>query len=87
MVSVALGVKSAKELDGASVCIQTGTTTELNLAEFFSINKISYEPVPIETNVEAREAYFAGRCDVYTTDGSGLASTSTFDDPDAHDFS
>ena len=52
---------------------------------FFSINKISYEPVPIETNAEAREAYLAGRCDVYTTDGSGLASTrATFDDPDAH---
>ena len=85
MAPAALGVKSAKELDGASVCIQTGTTTELNLAEFFSSNKMSYEPVPIETNAEARENYLAGRCDVYTTDGSGLASTrATFDDPDAH---
>lgn len=80
-----LGVASAKELDGASVCIQTGTTTELNLADYFRINGISYEPVPIETNEEARTNYVADRCDVYTTDASGLAATrSTFDDPDAH---
>ena len=80
-----LGVKSAKELDGASVCIQTGTTTELNLADFFRVNNISYEPVPIETNEEARKAYVAERCDVYTTDASGLAATkTTFADPDAH---
>ena len=80
-----LGVKSAKELDGASVCIQTGTTTEKNLADFFRVNKISYEAVPIETNSEARTAYKAERCDVYTTDASGLAATkSTFDDADKH---
>lgn len=80
-----LGVKSAKELDGASVCIQTGTTTELNLADFFRSNKIKYEPVPIETNEEARTNYAAGRCDVYTTDRSGLAATRvTFKNPDDH---
>jgi len=85
MVPKALGVTSATELDGASVCIQTGTTTELNLADYFRINNISYEPVPIETNEEARTNYLAGRCDVYTTDASGLAaSRSAFDDPDAH---
>ena len=81
----ALGVESATELDGASICIQTGTTTELNLADFFRINDITYEPVPLETNAEARAAYEAERCDVYTTDVSGLAATkSTFEDPDAH---
>ena len=81
----ALGVKSAKELDGASVCIQTGTTTELNLADFFRVNKIKYEPVPIENNAEARAAYGAERCDVYTTDASGLAATrTTFSDADKH---
>ena len=81
----ALEVSSATELDGASICIQTGTTTELNLADFFRVNGITYEPVPIETNAEARVAYEAERCDVYTTDVSGLAATrSTFDDPDAH---
>ena len=80
-----LGVKSAKELDGASICIQTGTTTELNLADFFRVNKIKYEPVPIETNEEARKAYLAERCDVYTTDASGLAATkSTFSDAANH---
>jgi general L-amino acid transport system substrate-binding protein len=85
MVPKALGVASAKELDGASVCIQTGTTTELNLADFFRSNNISYEPVPIETNAEGRQNYQAGRCDVYTTDASGLAATrSTFEDPSAH---
>ncbi len=80
-----LGVSSATELDGASVCIQTGTTTELNLADFFRVNGISYEPVPIETNEEARVAYESERCDVYTTDASGLAATkTTFEDADAH---
>jgi general L-amino acid transport system substrate-binding protein len=80
-----LGVSSAKDLDGATVCIQTGTTTELNLADFFRSNNISYEPVPIETNAEAQQQYLAGACDVYTTDASGLAATrATFEDPSAH---
>ena len=80
-----LGVSSAMELDGASICIQTGTTTELNLADFFRVNGITYEPVPLETNAEARAAYQAERCDVYTTDISGLAATkSTFDEPEVH---
>ena len=85
MVPKALGVTSATELDGASVCIQTGTTTELNLADYFRINNISYEPVPIETNEEAKTNYEAGRCDVYTTDASGLAATrAVFPDPSEH---
>lgn len=75
MARTDLGVKSAKELDGATVCIQTGTTTELNLADFFRSNNITYNPLPIETNAEARQGYEAGRCDVYTTDASGLAAT------------
>ncbi len=80
-----LGVSSALELDGATVCIQTGTTTELNLADFFASNNMSYEPVPIETNAEAQQQYLAGACDVYTTDASGLAATrATFEDPSAH---
>ena len=85
MIKKAKGVKSAKELDGASVCIQTGTTTELNLADFFRANGIKYEPVPIESNEEARTNYLADRCDVYTTDASGLAATrATFKDPGNH---
>ncbi len=79
-----LGVSSALELDGATICIQTGTTTELNLADYISGNNMSYEPVPIETNAEALQQLLAGACDVYTTDASGLAaSRSTFEDPDA----
>ncbi len=85
MVPTELGVSSAKDLDGATVCIQTGTTTELNLADFFRANNISYEPVPIETNAEAQQQYLAGACDVYTTDASGLAATrATFENPGDH---
>jgi general L-amino acid transport system substrate-binding protein len=85
LVPKALGVASAKELDGATVCIQTGTTTELNLADFFRINNISYEPVPIETQAEAEQKYLAGACDAYTTDASGLAgSRATFENPGDH---
>ena len=85
MVPSALGVSSATELDGASVCIQVGTTTEMNLADYFSANGMSYEAVPVETNSEADAAYIAGRCDVYTTDASGLyASRAGYPDPSAH---
>ncbi len=85
MIPRSLGVTSAKDLDGATVCIQTGTTTELNLADFFRANNISYEPVPIETNAEAQQQYLAGACDVYTTDASGLAATrATFENPGDH---
>ncbi|KGM87928.1 L-glutamine-binding protein [Roseovarius mucosus DSM 17069] len=85
LVPKSLGVSSAKELDGATVCIQTGTTTELNLADFFRANNISYEPVPIETNAEGQQQYLAGACDTYTTDASGLASTrAAFENPTDH---
>jgi general L-amino acid transport system substrate-binding protein len=72
MVKKALGVKSAKELKGASVCVQTGTTTELNLADYFRSNKIDYKPVVFEKSDEVVAAYEAARCDAFTTDASGL---------------
>ncbi|HYD65221.1 amino acid ABC transporter substrate-binding protein [Azospirillum sp.] len=75
MVPKKLGVKSAKELNGATVCVQSGTTTELNLADYFRANGMSFNPVVIESIDEVNAAYFAGRCDVYTTDASGLAGT------------
>ena len=75
MVNKKLGVKSAKELNGATVCVQPGTTTELNLADYFRANKMTFKPVVIEKVEEVRAAFFAGRCDVYTTDASGLYST------------
>lgn len=75
MVTKKLGVKSAKELNGATVCVQPGTTTELNLADYFRANKMQFKPVVIEKLDEVVAAYAAGRCDVYTTDVSGLAAT------------
>jgi general L-amino acid transport system substrate-binding protein len=75
MVPKKLGVKSAKELNGATICVQPGTTTELNLADYFRTNKMTFKPVVIEKVEEARAAFFSGRCDVYTTDASGLYST------------
>jgi general L-amino acid transport system substrate-binding protein len=74
MVAKKLGVKSAKELNGATVCVQPGTTTELNLADYFRANKMDYKPVVIEKVDEVVSAFFGGRCDVYTTDSSGLAA-------------
>ena len=85
MVPKKLGVKSAKELDGASVCVATGTTTELNLADFFRTNNMTYKPVVFEKAEEVNAAYDAGRCDVYTTDQSGLyAQRLRLKNPDEH---
>jgi general L-amino acid transport system substrate-binding protein len=74
MVKASLGVKSAKELNGATVCVVTGTTTELNLADYFKTNNMTYKPVVFEKLDETIQAYQSGRCDVYTTDQSGLYS-------------
>ncbi len=72
MVRNDLNVKSALELSGASICTNTGTTTELNVADYFRANKLEYEIVAFEKADEVVAAYDAGRCDVYTTDQSGL---------------
>ncbi|HHP7236251.1 MAG TPA: amino acid ABC transporter substrate-binding protein [Desulfobacterales bacterium] len=69
-----LGVKSAKELGGATVCVLPGTTTELNAADFFRANNMSWKPVVIEQASELNKAFFAGRCDVLTSDQSQLAA-------------
>src|SRR5437764_2625434 len=74
MVHRKLNVKSAKQLNGATVCVQPGTTTELNLADYFRANKMSFKPVVIEKLEEVLNAYFNGRCDVFTTDQSGLVA-------------
>lgn len=74
MVKKSLNVKSAKELNGATICVQPGTTTELNLADYFRANNIRFTPVVIERLEENIAAYLAGRCDAFTTDVSGLAS-------------
>ncbi|MFC3125187.1 amino acid ABC transporter substrate-binding protein [Pseudoroseomonas globiformis] len=75
MVKASLGVSSAKELDGATVCVQPGTTTEQNLTDWARANSVKFTPVVIERLEELVSAYAAGRCDAYTTDVSGLAAT------------
>jgi general L-amino acid transport system substrate-binding protein len=72
LVKKALKVNSALELNSASVCVQTGTTTELNLADYFKGNNMKYEVIAFGTNDEAVKAYESGRCDVFTNDVSGL---------------
>ncbi len=80
-----LGVKSALELGGASACVQIGTTTELNLSDYFRANNMKFELVAFENSNEVVAAYDSGRCDVYTTDQSGLAAQRTkLAEPDAH---
>ena len=75
LVPKKLGVKSARELDGATVCVLPGTTTELNVADYFRENGMKMKPVVIESTPELAKAFFAGRCDVLTSDASQLAST------------
>ncbi len=86
MVHRKLNVKSAKQLNGATVCVQPGTTTELNLADYFRANKMSFKPVVIEKLEEVLNAYFSGRCDAFTTDHSGLTALrgSRAPKPDEH---
>jgi len=85
MVPKSLGVKSALELDGANICTNTGTTTELNITDYFRANGMSFNLVAFEKADEVVAAYDAGRCDVYTTDRSGLAAQRTkLANPDDH---
>ncbi|WP_418318656.1 amino acid ABC transporter substrate-binding protein [Piscinibacter sakaiensis] len=86
MVPAKLKVKSAKQLKGATVCVQSGTTTEKNLTDFSRANKLDLKPVVFEKQEAATGAYFSGRCAVFTTDASGLASVRTKEakDPKEH---
>jgi general L-amino acid transport system substrate-binding protein len=85
MVKKDMGITSALQLDGATVCVQTGTTTELNLADYFRANNMTYTAVNVETADESRDNYVNNACDVYTTDSSALAAQrSTLADPSAH---
>ena len=85
MVPADLGVTSALELDGANICTNTGTTTELNITDYFRMNGMSFNLVAFEKADEVVAAYDAGRCDVYTTDRSGLAAQRTkLSNPDDH---
>jgi general L-amino acid transport system substrate-binding protein len=85
MVPASLGVTTALELDGATICTNTGTTTELNITDYFTQHGMSFELVALENSDEVIAAYGAGRCDVYTTDRSGVAAERLkLSDPDAH---
>lgn len=87
MVRKADGFKTLADLDGGSICVQTGTTTELNLADQMAAAGVSYEPVVFETADEVTTAYEEGRCDAWTTDKSGLVSRQTvLGEPDAHEI-
>ena len=77
MVQKSLGVKSAKELDGATLCIQSGTTTELNVADYFRANKMTYQVNTYDTNAQVLKSYESGRCDILTSDASQLYSLKT----------
>jgi general L-amino acid transport system substrate-binding protein len=75
MVKTSTGVKAGRELEGATICVQPGTTTEQNLTDWARANRIRFTPVVIERLEEVVQAYVSGRCDAYTTDVSGLAAT------------
>ena len=81
-----IGVHSAAELDGAEVCVLAGTTTELNLADYFRANNMQFKPVVFESLEEAKTAFFNGRCQAYTTDRSGLAAIISADAPNPDDY-
>ncbi len=74
MVRKAKNIKSAKQLNGATICVQTGTTTEKNLADYFRSNRMTFKALVFDSADDTRDAYAAGRCDSFTTDASGLAA-------------
>ena len=83
MINKELGVSSVKDLSGASVCTETGTTTEQNMADYFNANKIEYQVIAFEKPDQTVQAFNTGRCDVYSTDASALyAQRLTLNDPD-----
>ena len=86
MVHRESGVTSAKQLDGATVCVQPGTTTELNMTDFFRTNRLRFTPVVIENIEEIRTAFINKRCDAYTTDASSLASFAAAQGANANRF-
>ena len=86
LVKTSTGVKGAKELDGATVCVQPGTSTELADADFFRLNKMKFTPILIADQSEIQNAFISGRCDAYSTDMSALASFRFIQGPKATDY-
>jgi general L-amino acid transport system substrate-binding protein len=86
MVPKKLGVKSAKELNGASICVLTGSTSELNIADYFRTNKMTFKPVLFEDPDQSRAAFFNGRCDAYSGDQARLYATRVANAPNPDDY-
>ena len=86
MVPKKLGVKSAKELNGASICVLTGSTSELNIADYFRTNKMTFKPVLFEDPDQSRGAFFGGRCDAYSGDQARLYATRVANAPNPDDY-
>jgi general L-amino acid transport system substrate-binding protein len=86
LVKKSAGVKSAKELDGATVCVQPGTSTELAVNDFFRLNKMKFTPILIADLAEVQSAFLSGRCDAYSTDASALATFRFSQGPKAGDL-
>ena len=86
MVTRKLGVKSAKELNGATICVPSGSTTELNVADYFRAMKMTFKPVIIEDTDQIRGAFFSGRCDVYTGDRARLYATRAANSTNPDDY-
>ncbi|MBS0639063.1 MAG: amino acid ABC transporter substrate-binding protein [Proteobacteria bacterium] len=86
LVKKSAGVKSAKELDGATVCVQPGTSTELAINDYFRVNKMKFTPILIADLAEIQGAFLSGRCDAYSTDASALATFRFSQGPKADDL-
>ena len=86
LVKKASGVKSAKELDGATICVQPGTSTELAIADYFRANNLKFSPIEIENLQQIQQAFLSGRCDAYSTDASALATFRFSQGPKAADL-
>ena len=86
MVPKKLGVKSARELNGASICVLTGSTSELNIADYFRTNKMTFKPVLFEDPDQSRAAFFSGRCDAYSGDQARLYATRVANAPNPDDY-
>lgn len=86
LVAKKLGLKSARDLNGATVCVLPGTTTEQNVSDFFRANKLAYKPVVIEKNEELNNAFFSGRCDALSSDASQLAAIRANEAPNPDDY-
>lgn len=85
LARTSIGAKSVKDLNGATICIQRGTTTELNVADYFKANNLTYTPVPVADDADGQNQYIAGACDSFTTDASALAAArASLADPQNH---